>query len=121
MKQKHFILFLFIGLFILSLAVVQAEVKNRTVIFDQGHGQKFVIKEGDLQLSRLSGLLRKEGYDVKVNAGEIKDTTLKTSNVLIISGAFQPLSPEETDAIVRFVEKGGNSALCCISRNRLED
>jgi hypothetical protein len=108
MKQKIFILFFCIGLFSLSLAVLQAEAKKRTVIFDQGHDQKFVIdKEGDLQLSRLSGLLRKEGYDVKVNTGQIKDATLKTADVLIISGAFQPLSPEETNAIVRFLEKGG--------------
>jgi hypothetical protein len=108
MKQKILILFFCTGLFLLSLAVVQAEAKKQTVIFDQGHGQKFVIeKEGDLQLSRLSGLLRKEGYDVKVNAGQIKDTTLKTTDVLIISGAFQPLLPEETNAIVRFLEKGG--------------
>ncbi len=50
MKQKRFILFLCIGLFLLSLAVVQAEAEKRMVIFDQGHGQKFVIeKEGDLQ------------------------------------------------------------------------
>ena len=108
MKQKHLILFLFIGVFLLSLAVVQAEAKKRTVIFDQGHGQKFVIeKEGDLQLSRLSGLLRKEGYDVKVNSGQIKDAMLNTADVLLISGAFEPLLPEETTAIVRFVERGG--------------
>jgi hypothetical protein len=52
MKQKLFILFFCTGLFLLSLAVVQAKAKKLTVIFDQGHGQKFVIeKEGDLQLS----------------------------------------------------------------------
>jgi hypothetical protein len=109
MKQKRFILFLCIGLFfILSLAVIQAEAKKRTVIFDQGHGQKFVIeKEGDLQLSKLSGLLKKEGYEVKVNAGQINDTALKTADVLLISGAFQPFSPEEINAIIRFLEREG--------------
>jgi hypothetical protein len=112
MKQKHFIVFLSISLFLLSLAVVQAETKKRTVIFDQGHGQKFVIeKEGDLQLSRLSGLLKGKGYDVKVNAGQIDDAALKTANVLLISGAFQPLSAEETDAVIRFVERGGKLCL----------
>ena len=108
MKQKRFILFLCIGLFLLSLAVVQAEAKKRTVIFDQGHGQKFVIeKEGDLQLSRLSGLLKEEGYDVKVNAGQMNDAALNTADVLLISGAFQPFSPEEINAIIRFLEQGG--------------
>lgn len=38
MKQKRLILFLCIGLFLLSLAVVQAEAEKRTVIFDQGQG-----------------------------------------------------------------------------------
>jgi len=113
MKQKRLILFFCIGLFLLSLAVVQAEAKKRTVIFDQGHGQKFVIEnEGDLQLSGLSGLLRKEGYDVKVNTGQINDAALNTADVLLISGAFQPLSPEEINAIIRFLERGGK--LCAM-------
>ena len=108
MKQNRFILFLCIGLFLLSLTVVQTEAKKRTVVFDQGHGQKFVIeKEGDLQLSRLSGLFKKEGYDVEVNAEQIKDATLKTTDVLIISGAFQTFSYEEINAIIQFVERGG--------------
>jgi hypothetical protein len=112
MKQKCLILSLCIGLFLLSLAVVQAAENKRTVIFDQGHGQKFVIeKEGDLQLSRLSGLLRKAGYEAKVNTGQINDATLNTADVLIISGAFQPLTPDEINAIIRFVERGGKLSL----------
>jgi hypothetical protein len=108
MKQKQFIFIFCIGVFLLSLAVVQAEAKKLTVIFDQGHGQKFVIeKEGELQLSGLSGLFSEKGYDVKVNAGQMNDATLKTADVLIISGAFQPLLPEEIDAVIRFVERGG--------------
>jgi len=108
MKQKQFIFFFCIGVFLLSLAVVQAEAKKRTVIFDQGHGQKFIIeKEGELQLSRLSGLLKGKGLDVKVNAGPINNAALKTANVLIISGAFQPLSDEEINSVLRFVERGG--------------
>jgi hypothetical protein len=108
MKQNRFILFLCIGFFLLSLTVVQAEAKKRTVVFDQGHGQKFVIeKEGDLQLSRLSGLFKKEGYDVKVNAGYINDTAFNTADVLLISGAFQTFSSEEINTIIQFVERGG--------------
>ena len=108
MRQKRFILFFCLGVFLLSLAVVQAEAKKLTVIFDQGHGQKFVIeKEGELQLSRLAGLFREKGYDVKVNAGQMNDATLKAADVLIISGAFQPLLPEEINAVIRFVERGG--------------
>ena len=108
MKRKRFILLFCITLFVLSSVVVQAEVKKRTVIIDQGHGQKFVIeKEGDLQLSGLSGLFKGKGYDVKVNAGQINDAALKTADALLISGAFQSLSAEETDVVIRFIERGG--------------
>jgi hypothetical protein len=108
MKQKRFKLFVCTGLFLLSFAVVQAEAKKLTVIFDQGHGQKFVIeKEGELQLSRLSGLLKEKGYDVKINVGQINAAALNTADVLIISGAFQSLSPEEINAVIGFVERGG--------------
>jgi hypothetical protein len=113
MKQKRLISVICICLFLLSLAVVQAESKKRTVLFDQGHGQKFVVEnKGDLQLSGLSGLLRKEGYDVKVNAERINDAVLNTTDVLLISGAFQPLSPEEINAIILFIERGGK--LCAM-------
>jgi hypothetical protein len=106
MKQKSLILFLCIGL--LFLTVVQAAAKKPTVIFDEGHGQKFVIeKEGELQLSGLSGLLKAKGYNVKIDAGQINDAALNTADVLIISGAFQPLSPEEINAVLRFVQRGG--------------
>lgn len=106
MKQKSLILFLCIGL--LFLTVVQAEAKKLTVIFDQGHGQKFVIeKEGELQLSGLSGLLKAKGYNVKIDVGQINNAALNTADVLIISGAFQPLSPEEINTVIRFVERGG--------------
>jgi hypothetical protein len=108
MKQKLFISFLCTGLILLSFAVVQAEEKKLTVIFDQGHGQKFVVeKEGELQLSGLSGLLRGKGYDVKIIAERINDAALSTADVLIFSGAFQPVSSEEIEAVIRFVERGG--------------
>lgn len=44
MKQKNIILFLFVS-FLLFLAIVQAEAKELTVTFDQGHGHKFVIEK----------------------------------------------------------------------------
>jgi len=108
MKQKSFICFLCTVLLLLLLAVIRAEAKKLTVVFDQGHGQKFVIeKEGKLQLSRLSGILKGKGYDVKISAGQITEAQLDTADVLIISGAFQLISTEEIDAVIRFVERGG--------------
>jgi hypothetical protein len=90
------------------ISAVQADDMHLTVMFDQGHGQKFLVeKEGDLQLSKLSALFKNEGYIVKTGTGPITDETLKGIKVLVISGAFAPVSPAEIDAIIRFLDAGG--------------
>jgi hypothetical protein len=90
------------------ISATHAGDKNAVVMFDQGHGQKFLIeKEGDLQLSKLARLFKDEGYTVKSGTGLIGDETLKGVNVLIISGAFAPVSPAEIDAVMRFLDRGG--------------
>jgi hypothetical protein len=90
------------------ISVVLADNRNLTVMFDEGHGQKFLVaKEGDLQLSKLAGLFKNEGYIVKTNNGLITDETIKGANVLVISGAFAPVDPAEIDAIIRFLDAGG--------------
>lgn len=89
-------------------STVQAGDKNPTVIFDQGHGQKFLVeREGDLQLSKLSVFFKNEGYSIKTATGLITDETLKGVNILVISGAFSPFNPTEIDAIIRFLDAGG--------------
>jgi hypothetical protein len=103
---------LFPAIVMLSLYFVLSGFKagdgKPVVIFDQGHGQKFVVeKQGPLDLSKLSGLFKGQGFTVASNMREISDKTLVGASVLIISGAFVPLTPAETDAIVRFVESGG--------------
>ena len=98
-------LFMLLHSFILG---AQAEDKKPTVMFDQGHGQKFLVEqEGDLQLSKLSALFKDAGYTVKTNAGMITDEAVKGTGVLLISGAFAPFSADEIDAIIRFVDTGG--------------
>jgi hypothetical protein len=37
----------------------------------------------------------------------MNDATLTSADVLVISGAFQPFSPEEINAIIGFLERGG--------------
>lgn len=96
---------------ILFLVSVPQAHSQPMVLFDQGHGQKFVIdKEGDLHLSHLAGLLREAGYDVATVATPFTPALLADTSVLIISGAFRPYTDEEIDAISRFVARGG--ALC---------
>ena len=98
-------LFILLHSFILG---AQAEDKKPTVMFDQGHGQKFLVeKEGDLQLSKLSALFKEVGYTVKPSAGMITDEAVKGTSVLVISGAFAPFNDVEIDAIIRFVDAGG--------------
>jgi hypothetical protein len=87
---------------------VQAEDKNTVIMFDQGHGQKFLIdKEGDLQLSKLAALFKNEGIIVKAGNGLISDETLRGVSALVISGAFAPFSPAEVDAVIKFLDAGG--------------
>ncbi len=81
---------------------------QKTVLFDEGHGQKFLIDQnGTLDLSGLSALFKKEGLHVKASKGKITDEVLAGVDALVISGAFMPVTPPEIAAIIRFVEKGG--------------
>lgn len=81
---------------------------QQTVLFDEGHGQKFLIEQnGALGLSGLSALFQNEGLRVKTNKGKITDKILAEADALVISGAFLPVTPPEITAILRFVEQGG--------------
>lgn len=78
------------------------------VLFDQGHGQKFLIeKTGPLDLSNLSELFRQKGFTVKSSNAKILDEVLSDASALIISGPFVPFSSEEIDSIVNFIKRGG--------------
>lgn len=108
MKRHQVFVALFLFAFCFLLAGARADAKQPVVIFDQGHGQKFVIEqEGNLHLSGLSKLFKDAGCEVKITIGQLTDTTLAKADVLIISGAFQPLSSTEIEAILHFLEKGG--------------
>lgn len=99
----------FLALIFLSIPLSHAGSKNPVVMFDQGHGQKFVIgKEGDLHLSELAALFKNEGFTVKRGTELLSDESLKEVTALVISGAFVPLAPAEIDAVMRFLEAGGN-------------
>ena len=92
---------------LLSVSPLSA-IAQKTVLFDEGHGQKFLIEQnGPLDLSKLSALFQNEGLRVKTSIGEITDEILVKADALVISGAFLPLTPLEIPAIIRFVEKGG--------------
>jgi hypothetical protein len=95
----------------LFLGFVPSAHARSTVLFDQGHGQRFVIERGqDLDLSRLAGLLRERGTTVATVTAPISARLLDGVDALVISGAFQPYTPQEIEAVAAFVDRGG--ALC---------
>lgn len=100
-------------LILLSLwaGLAAAEERVINVLFDQGHNQRFLIEErGELQLSSLAEIVRGRGATVKSTKGALTAETLGAHNALVISGPFEALSPEEVDAVIRFIEKGGRLA-----------
>ena len=98
----------FITVLHLSLVLSQAGQNSPNILFDEGHGQRFVIdNSGDLQLSKLAGTMRSSGAQVSKTKEILSDDSLKGASALVISGPFKPLQSGEIEAIVRFIQKGG--------------
>ena len=82
------------------------------VLFDQGHGERFVIDtEGTLDLSGLAAVLAEDGLQVRATRTPLTDAQLAGVTALVISGAFSPLSPAEIETVRQFVARGG---LLCV-------
>lgn len=94
---------------LLLLASGASAVKNGSkILFDQGHGQRFLIDEkGDLQLSKLAEIMRAKGNIVTSTKKILNDDTLKGVSSLVISGPFESLSHEEVESVAKFIENGG--------------
>lgn len=97
---------------LLLVAVAPVAVAAPVVLFDQGHGQRFLAdKDGPLQLSSFAGILKEEGYDVRIGTTPFSAESLAGVDALVISGAFASLQPAETEAVLAFVARGGRLAL----------
>jgi hypothetical protein len=82
------------------------------VLFDQGHGQAFVIeKDGDLHLSKLAKTFVKQGYEVSSTTHPLNAELLNKTDALIISGAFKPFTSTEIHEIKKFLSRGGRLAV----------
>lgn len=82
------------------------------VLFDQGHGQRFVIEEaGELHLSQLAEMFRAAGYQVRAATAPLSDETLAGVAVVVSSGLFQPYNDQELQTLLGFVERGGGLAV----------
>jgi len=91
---------------------MSAAAAGPVVLFDQGHGEHFLAdRKEPLDLSTLAGLFRDRGNVVRSAATPLSDDSLAGVNILIISGAFTPLTVAELDAVDRFLERGGRLAV----------
>jgi len=82
------------------------------VLFDTGHGERFLIGEkGPLQLSNLAETFKTNGIHVSGLEEPISDASLADADGLVISAAFAPLQPDEIEAVVRFMQRGGRLAV----------
>jgi hypothetical protein len=109
MKSKYWMVLITVLLGLgLSVPVLHADAKKPVVLFDQGHGQAFVIEQnGDLHLSGLAGLFREGGFEVKAGRQTITPELLAGVDGLVISGPFTAFTAAEAGTIKKFVERGG--------------
>lgn len=107
-KRVLVLLFIITGLFIDA----SYGRDNQEVYFDQGHGQMFLAdRENDLDLSGLAKLFINDGFLVRAGNKAFSEEFLSTIDVLIISGPFKSLSPEEVNSVIKFIQGGGKLAV----------
>ena len=99
-------------LLILATACTRPPEPPPTVLFDQGHGQHFVIgNNGELDLSKLAGVFRDQGWEVKSANKPFTADLLRNAHALIISGAFKRLTPQEIAVLKDYLNNGGQIAI----------
>ena len=110
MSRRPRVFILIFSILTLFFSTVQAHSGTK-VLFDQGHGQRFLIERGgDLDLSLLAGTFRDLGHEVSTTSAPLTEKLLAGIDILLISGPFQPYSREEIEVVTHFVERGG--AVC---------
>lgn len=109
MKLFRLRLLLIISAFILiTVGLMDVAVAAPVILIDQSHDQRFLAdKEGDLHLSSFAGILREEGFIVRISTAPISDESLAGVDVVVISGAFRTIETGAVDAILRFLKGGG--------------
>jgi ABC-type uncharacterized transport system involved in gliding motility auxiliary subunit len=76
-----------------------------------GHGESYMASTGTSGLSSATGILQERGYPVEgldlVREGEVPDSV----DVVIVAGPASDPSPEEEQALLRFLGRGGRLLL----------
>jgi len=100
-----------LALFML-LAIGSVAGAAPVLLVDQGHEQRFVVeKDGPLHLSQFAGVLKEEGFNVRVGSAPLSAESLAGVDALVISGPFASLQGKETEAVLEFLAHGGRLAL----------
>ncbi len=100
------------GLLFAVMSVTSQAEAAPVVLVDQSHDQRFVVeKDEPLHLSGFAAIMKAEGFTVRTGAEPLTDESLKGADVLVISGPFKEIEPNEVDAVSRFLERGGRLAV----------
>ena len=82
------------------------------VLFDEAHTQQFLVsQDGPLGLSGLAKELTDQGCEIKASTEPLTQESLQGVDLLVISGAFSPLTAAEIEAVAAYVETGGGLAI----------
>ena len=99
---------LFVTALFACVGVCDAAAAKPVVLFDEAHGQRFLTgQSGPLDLSGLASLFTAAGWDVRTAHKPFGAETLAHVDALVVSGAFAPVTPQETDAVIQFLHRGG--------------
>jgi hypothetical protein len=97
---------------LLSPLMARSQEAKPAVLFDEGHGQLFLIDGiGLLHLSSLARVMEEQGLEAHSTREPLTAASFHGVNALVISGAFEPFSPEEIAAVRSFLESGGRLAV----------
>ena len=97
---------------LLVLLPTRVMADEPVVLFDDSHGQRFLIdREEPLHFSDLASVLRQQGLQAVASRQPLTGETLQGTAALVISGAFQPIGPQEIQAILQFVKGGGRMCI----------
>jgi len=109
MKQQPRFVFIALTIIVgLTFGCSKTEKATPSVLFDQSHGQHFLIqKEGPLDLSALAKIFGKQGFDVRSSTEQIGPALLENIDALVLSGPFSPITEPEIKAITEFLQNGG--------------
>ena len=112
MKFKYFFSLSITIILLLTTPYAYAIEDKITVIFDQGHDQRFLIEKSDrLHLSKFAELFLKHGFKILSTDSAFTKDLLSQTNVLISSGPFKSFSKTEIKEIFTFIENGGTFCL----------